>query len=406
MTTTKPTTKAKSKEVVLTGDPVRDVLESIRAEIGKDGAMCLGDDKMAFKLRGVVSTGCMSVDRSIGRGGIPLARLTIFHGGEGSGKTTAALHVCANAQKAGGVAVYIDKEYKLDPDWAKAIGVNTKKLIVSQPKHLEATLKLMRGVINFASKVRTKEKKNYPIVVVLDSINACKSKAVYEADEEDNHVAPEARVWSKLLPGVIEAASRENVCLIFISQVRKKINVMFGDDAMIAGGEAPKFFASCIGFFKRIGSVKKDGVRSANQVEVEWKKNQIAPPFRKSKFYILFPPYGAGFDFERSVIDAAEELHLIKKKGRMLKYRGKALGEGYDEARETLLADPALTETIASHVRAVDQAKRDGKELVEDKAEKPEPTEDDEAELDGDEAVEEKPKPKKKKPRPTEASEV
>lgn len=345
-------------------DPVAGIVSAIRSVIGEDGALVLGDDRMACKIKGVLPFGCLGIDRSIGRGGVPLGRLTILHGGEGSGKTTAALQLVVQCQKRGGVAVYIDKEYKLDPDWATALGVDTTRLVLSQPKHLEATLRLVRGVIAYAAKVREERHESYPILIILDSINACVSKAVYESDEEDIHVAPEARVWSKQLPRLIEDASKESIALVFISQIRKKLNVMFGDDAVLAGGEAPKFYASCIGMFRRVGKVKNDkGATVANKVEVEWKKNQIAPPFRKHIFYVRFPPSGAGFDVERSLLDVAESLGVVRKKGAALVFGDVALGIGYDAARTRLAKKPELAEKIQSKI---DEVTASGLTVVDD----------------------------------------
>jgi recombination protein RecA len=157
---------------------------------------------------------------------------------------------------------------------------------------------------------------------------------------------------------------------------------MFGDDSNLAGGEAPKFFASCIGFFRRVGSLKENGIRIANKVEVEWKKNQIAPPFRKGIFYIRFPPHGAGFDNERAVIDVAESMGIVTKKGSSISYGGKRLGQGYEQARKRLLLKPEITEAIMGDIREADK-KPETEPEPED--ETPTPDEDDEDELGVDE---------------------
>lgn len=346
-------------------DNVAGVLAAIRKEVGEDGAMVLSDDRLSFRIRGVVPFGCVGIDRSIGRGGAPLGRLTILHGGEGSGKTTAALSLCAQAQAQGGMAVYIDKEFKLDADWAASLGVERDKLIMANSRTLEGVIGLMKRVVAWASKARQERGESYPIVIVLDSINACTSKAVLEGDEDAAHVAPEARVWSRHLSALIEAAARENVALVFISQIRKKIGITFGDDQNLAGGEAPKFYASCIGFFRRVGKIK-DGDVKANRVEVEWKKNQIAPPFRKAHFLIRFPPAGAGFDNERSLIEVAESLEIVTKKGNALKFDGKSLGIGYEAARQKLIRRPELTAKILEKIAEFDKA---GAPVVEEKQE-------------------------------------
>jgi recombination protein RecA len=329
-------------------DIVADVLEGIRDEIGEDGAQVLGSDVYALKIRGVISTQCPTLDAAIGRGGIPLSRLTILHGAEGSGKTTIALHIVAETQRMGGVVVYVDKEYKLDPDYAVALGVNTKKFIISYPKTAEQVVKLIKGIIKRAAAARAKTGRRPPILVVVDSLNACIAKAVLEGEEEDHHIAPEARVWSRNLPEIIELCHKEDVALLFISQVRSKIGVLFGSAEEICGGNAPRFFASLIMYVKRVGTEKTDGSKTGALLEVECKKNQIAPPFKKAKAVIK---YGKGVDFEQSLILQAEHMGIVEKSGAWFSYEGERIGQGYNASGKALRKNPKWRDQINRDVR-------------------------------------------------------
>lgn len=325
-----------------------EVLAGIRSEIGDDGAQLLGSDELKTKIRGVISTQCMTLDAAIGRGGIPLSRLTILHGGEGSGKTTVALHLVAEVQRQGGVAVYIDKEYKLDPDYATAIGVDINRLIISQPRELEQVLKAIKKAISIASAARERTGKRVPILVILDSINAATAKARLEGDEGDSHIAPEARLWSGHLPAIVEECSKEDVALVLISQVRSKIGVMFGSNEDMAGGNAPRFYASLIIYIKRVGTHKRDGEKQANIIEAECRKNQIGPPFRKAKFHLA---YGKGIDWEHSLLLQAEATGDVDVKGAWLNFDGQRIGQGRDAAADRLRKNTELAAEIEQAVR-------------------------------------------------------
>jgi len=330
-------------------DIIADVLDGIRGAIGDEGAQLLGSDRFAFKIRGVISTQCLTLDAAIGRGGIPLSRLTILHGAEGSGKTTIALHAVAEVQRMGGVAIYADKEYKLDPDYAAAIGVDTPKLVISQPRHLEDVIKLIRETVKRMAARRARTGRRVPILLVLDSLNAAIAKAVLEGEVDDHHIAPEARVWSRNLPEIIEMCHKEDVALLFVSQVRKKIGVLFGNDEEIAGGNAPRFYASLIMYVKRVGTEKDDGVKSGSVLEVECRKNQIAPPFKKAKMVIK---YGRGIDYEQSLVLQAEKMGIVEKSGAWFSHDGERIGQGYLSAAKRLRKDTELRDRIVGEVRA------------------------------------------------------
>lgn len=328
---------------------VTDVLDGLREEMGDDGAQLLGSDGLALKIRGVISTQGPTVDEAIGRGGIPLGRVTILHGKEGCGKTTLALHVVAECHRQGGLAVYFDKEYKLDPDYAEGLGCDPNKFMIVQPKTLE---KVLRGIKTTVEKVAANRKasgKRKPVVIVIDSINACIAKAVLDGEEEDHHIAPEARLWSRHLPEIVEMCSREDIALMLISQVRKKINVQFGDDNEIAGGNAPRFYASLIMFITRTGTEKHEGKKVGNKCEVECKKNQIAPPFKKAEFIIR---YGHGIDFEHSLISWAVKNGVVDKSGAWYSLDGERIGQGIYQASAYLRKHDEIRSKLYKKFRA------------------------------------------------------
>ena len=250
-------------------DNVYNILEGIKSVLGdEDGTQLLGSDGLAIKIKGVVSTQCATIDAAIGRGGIPTGRLTIINGAEGCGKTTLALHLAAEVQKMGGVAVYLDKEYKLDPDYAAKIGVDLEKLIISQPSYLERAFVAFDAIINRAVDIRKQSGERIPIMIILDSMNAAISKAQFEGEWDDSHYAPQARVYSNLLPKLMPKVSKEDVALVWISQIRQKIGLQFGNPDDICGGKAPKFYASLILDVKRAKTIAKDGEKVGNEITV------------------------------------------------------------------------------------------------------------------------------------------
>jgi recombination protein RecA len=356
------TTKTKTKEakaggeaMLVSGDIANDVLDSINEHLGEDGedvAQMLGSHELSIKIKGVISTRCATIDAATGRGGVPLARLVILHGAESSGKTTLALQIAAETQALGGVVVYMDTEHKLDPEYAAKLGVNTEKLIIVQPSYLERAFKAMEGAIERAAEWRNRMGTSVPILIVLDSMNSTIAKSQFEGEWEDQHYAPQARVFSSALPKLIPKISKENVCLLWISQVRKKMGVMFGNDETIAGGEAPRFYASMVLKVTKIGTIKEgDGDKIANKVQVEPVKNQIAPPFVKAECVIN---YGKGFDQQQAVLSLAEKYGLVKKgKGKSNLYTlgTVTLGNGVKKAAAKLLDNPRLQQKLLEVIR-------------------------------------------------------
>jgi len=326
----KKTKKAKTKETPAAPplDYASHVLEGLLEDCGQDSAQLLGSDGLAIKIRGVISTQSATIDAATGRGGIPRSRLTIIHGPEASGKTTLALHLVAETQRLGGVAVYVDKEYKLDPEYASAVGVDTSKLILSQPPYLEKAFEFFDKVIDRARDMRLKGIKA-PILIILDSMNAAIGKAQFEGGWDQNHMAVNARVYSQCLPKLIPRIHTEDIALVWISQVRKKMNVQFGDDNDIAGGQAPRFYASMIMNVKRIGKIGNDGEKTGSKTLVECKKNQIAPPFKKAECEII---WGEGFNQTGSLLDQAVRDGFVKQKGAFYRYKDNVIGQGRDAA--------------------------------------------------------------------------
>jgi recombination protein RecA len=300
-----------------------------------------------MKIKGVVSTQAATLDHAIGRGGFPLSRISIIHGKEAGGKTTLALHACVEVQQQGGVAVFIDKEYKLDPDYAEKLGVDLSRLIVIQPKTLEGVIAAVSATIRRASEIRKKtKKKKIPFLIVIDSLNACKAWESKETETGKKRYPAEARIWSEELPGIVEELAQERVALVFISQVRKKFNVTWGSDEEMSGGQAPRFHASLIVYVARVGTEKdKDGNKIGNLIEAECKKNQISAPFKKARFVIYF---ARGIDYQHSLILQLEEFGVIKKRtGGYLSIKKKRglgfqLGQGYVQAAQKLRDNPKL----------------------------------------------------------------
>lgn len=336
--------KTKKRKPVLAKQKLKnrdDLIDSYLVAI--DGAQLLGGHGMARKIRGVLSTQAPGLNAAIGRGGIPLGRLSILAGAEGSGKTTLALHLAAQCQAQGGVVIYVDTEYKLDPDYAQSIGVDTKRLVILQPPHLEDVFMAGEHVIEQAKKYRIDVGVRIPILFIQDSMNSSISKAEYEGEHGDDFYSPQARVYSKSLPKFMPKVSKEDIALFFLGQQRKKIGVVFGDDFSLIGGSAPKHYSSLIMRIKRIGSVKKDNQQVASRVVIECVKNQIAPPFRKTECLI---EYGKGINPYHSLIFAALELGIIEKDGAWYSYKGKQLGQGLMKSAVLLKKNRKLFEKI------------------------------------------------------------
>lgn len=355
----KKATKSESKnekrkaKLESTSDIVNDFLQGMKQD--KDAPGAIGIATHETKIHGFISTGSATLDCAIGRPGIPLSRVTILHGKEGGGKTTVALEAIAEVQRAGGLGVYIDKEHKLDRAYAQKLGVDLSRLI--EPREIETLEKIVaviHATIRRAKEIRKKTKQRVPILIVVDSLNACKAIETIDTPTGKKRYPAEARIWSEELPGIVEAIDDEAVGLVFVSQVRKKMNVMFGNDEEMAGGNAPRFYASLIVYIQRIGTEKQsEGAKKekvGSIVEAECKKNQIAPPFKKAKFVIY---WNRGIDYEHSLVLQLEEMGIVKKRGQgyleLKRGKGKTpvqLGQGYPAAAEFLRSKPNLRDKL------------------------------------------------------------
>jgi recombination protein RecA len=267
-----------------------------------------------------------------------------------SGKTTLALHTVAECQAMGGIAVYMDMEYKMDPDYAAKLGVDVANLVIIQPPHLEKIFMAKQRIIKRATAHRKKTKKDVPILIVMDSMNAAITKSQFEGEFDDQpHYGPQARVYSQLLPKFIPSVSKSQTALLWISQVRKNIGVTFGSDETLCGGSAPRFYASLIMNVTRMSATKNtDGDKVSNLIRVDCNKNQIAPPFKKAECEIV---YGKGVDKELSLIWIAEKRGLLKKEKTTYMFRKKKLGVGKKNAAKFLRKNAGTKERLTMALR-------------------------------------------------------
>lgn len=308
----------------------------IEKQHGKGTIMRLGDE--ASRNVDAISTGSIMVDYALGVGGIPRGRVTEIYGPEASGKTTLALHVIAEAQKAGGYAAFIDAEHAFDPKYAKNLGINTDELLVSQPDSGEQALEIMETLIRSAALD----------VVAIDSVAALVPRAELEGEMGDSHVGLQARLMSQALRKITGIVSKTRTACIFINQIREKIGVMFGNPETTSGGRALKFYSSVRIDIRRIGSLKQGDDVVGNRTKVKIVKNKVAPPFKVVEFNII---YGKGISKLAEILDLAVEFDIIQKRGSWYRYDGEPIGQGTDNAIEFLESDPEIAEKIEKQVR-------------------------------------------------------
>ena len=314
------------------------VMSQIRKEFGEMSIMRLGDQEV--KEIPVISTGALSLDLALGVGGLPRGRIVECYGQESSGKTTLALHVVANAQKAGGVAAFIDAEHALDPQYAKKIGVNLDDLIVSQPNSGEEALTICEQLC----------KSGALDVIVVDSVGALTPQAEIDGNMGDSHMGLQARLMSQAMRKLTSVLAQTKTLCIFTNQVREKIGVMFGNPETTPGGKALKFYASCRLQVQRIGAIKNTaGQVVGNRTRVKVVKNKVAPPFTEAEFDIL---YTCGISYEGSVLDAALARGIVEKRGSWLSFGDEQLAQGSLATIEYLKANPEVTAKIVEMVKA------------------------------------------------------
>jgi recombination protein RecA len=312
-------------------------LSSIERHFGKGSIMRLGDDAHLTKVP-AISTGSLGLDIALGIGGVPRGRVVEIYGPEASGKTTLALHVVANAQRAGGTAAFIDAEHALDVSYARNLGVQTEELLVSQPDYGEQALEIADMLV----------KSNAIDVLVIDSVAALVPKAEIEGEMGDHHVGLHARLMSQALRKLTGSIARSKTCVIFINQIRMKIGVMFGNPETTTGGNALKFYATVRLDIRRIGALKNGQEIVGNRTRVKVVKNKLAPPFRQVEFDIM---YGLGISREGSILDMATDLELIEKAGSWFSYKGERLGQGRDNVKDLLKENEALATELETAIR-------------------------------------------------------
>ena len=325
---TKPATNDRNKALEV-------ALSQIDKQFGKGSVMRLGDDNRPPVQ--VIPTGSLALDVALGIGGLPRGRVIEVYGPESSGKTTVALHAVANAQKAGGNAAFIDAEHALDPVYARALGVDTDSLLVSQPDTGEQALEIADMLIRSGG----------IDIIVIDSVAALVPKAEIEGEMGDSHVGLQARLMSQALRKITGALSATGTTAIFINQLREKIGVFFGSPETTTGGKARKFYASVRIDVRRIETLKEAGAPVGNRTRAKVVKNKMAPPFKQAEFDIV---YGKGISREGSIIDMGVEAGIVRKSGSWFTYGDDQLGQGKENVRQFLVDNPELANEIEQKI--------------------------------------------------------
>ncbi|MGP8246693.1 MAG: recombinase RecA [Bryobacteraceae bacterium] len=312
-------------------------LSQIEKQFGKGSILRLGS-KDAIVPVSVISTGSISLDAALGVGGFPRGRINEIFGPESSGKTTIALQVIAEAQKAGGMAAFIDVEHALDPGYSKKLGVDIDNLLVSQPDYGEQALEIT-GALIASGQID---------VLVVDSVAALVPKAELDGEMGDSHMGVQARLMSQALRKLTGVVSKSRTCLIFINQIREKIGVMFGNPETTTGGRALKFYSSVRLDIRRIAAIKDGEAVVGNRTKVKVVKNKVASPFREAEFDII---YGEGVSKEGDLLDQGAAQNLVEKSGSWYSYKGERIGQGRENARQFLKDNPDIRQALDTELR-------------------------------------------------------
>jgi recombination protein RecA len=336
--TKKPPKKTEKPHGILETSPeLRNAVAAIEKQFGEGSIMPLAGDQL-LPIEGI-STGSLSLDIALGGRGLPRGRIIEVFGPESSGKTTLALHVAAQAQKAGGIAAMIDAEHAFDPSWGKKLGVNLEMLLVSQPSSGEEAMQITEMLV----------KSNAVDVIVIDSVAALVPKKELDGEIGDSHVGLQARLMSQALRKLTASIARSRTVVIFINQIREKIGVMFGSPETTPGGRALKFYASCRVDVRRIGQLKEGEDVVGQRVRAKVVKNKVAPPFRVAEFDMM---HTDGISYEGDILDMGMEEKIVGRTGAWFRYGDMQLGQGKEKARLYLKENPKIAEEIKEKIMA------------------------------------------------------
>ncbi|WP_218140616.1 recombinase RecA [Propionispora vibrioides] len=316
---------------------IESVLKQVEKDFGKGAIMKLGEAAAKMNVE-VIPTGSIALDAALGAGGVPRGRVIEIYGQESSGKTTVALHVIAQAQKAGGFAAFIDAEHALDPVYAKKLGVDIDNLLISQPDNGEQALEIAEALV----------RSNAIDVVVVDSVAALVPKAEIDGDMGDSHVGLQARLMSQALRKLTGIISKSRTTAIFINQIREKVGVMFGNPETTTGGRALKFYSSVRLEVRKGEPLKQGNDIVGTRTKVKVVKNKIAPPFKQAEFDIM---YGEGISREGGIVDLGSEMDIINKSGAWYSYGDNRLGQGRENVKEFMKENPAIAAEIETKIR-------------------------------------------------------
>ncbi len=313
-------------------------IDKLEKSYGKGAVMRLSDEKVQDIP--AISTGSLGLDVALGIGGIPRGRVTEIYGPESSGKTTLTMHCIAQAQKAGGLAAFIDAEHAFDKTYAESLGIDTENLLISQPDNGEQALEITEHLIRSGA----------IDIIVIDSVAALVPKAELEGEMGDSKMGLQARLMSQALRKLTGTINKTGCACVFINQLREKIGVMFGNPETTTGGNALKFYSSVRLDIRRIGQIKENGTDVVgNRTRVKVVKNKVAPPFKIVEFDIM---YGKGISKVGEIIDIGVELDVIKKAGSWFSYEGNKLGQGRDAVKEIILDNPEMMEDMEAKIKA------------------------------------------------------
>jgi recombination protein RecA len=332
-------------------------MKQIEKDFGKGSIMKLGEVSGKMNIA-TIPTGALSLDIALGVGGIPRGRVIEVYGPESSGKTTVALHMIAQAQKRGGYAAFIDAEHALDPEYAHNLGVNTDELLISQPDNGEQALEICDALVRSGA----------IDIIVIDSVAALVPRAEIEGDMGDSHVGLQARLMSQALRKLTGVISKSKTSTVFINQIREKIGVMFGSPETTSGGRALKFYSSIRMDIRRIETLKNGNEMIGSRTRVKVVKNKVAPPFKQAEFDIM---YGLGISHEGCLVDLGLTYDIINKSGSWYSYGDERLGQGKENAKEYLRANPHIADEIEHKIRVltVDKVVEEVKPDVDEKTE-------------------------------------